>query len=92
LFRYEGAQGAPTGTRSKAEALKLAQRTLQDASEDFSKAVKNGDPGSVDNAGAVPRGILEKPLEYVLFTLDAGQLYSEPLDTPRGYWLLKRLK
>jgi hypothetical protein len=36
------------------------------------------------------RGILEPFLEYSLFTLDKEQIYPEPLDTPRGFWIVKR--
>ncbi len=90
LFTYSGAQAAPRTARSKAEALELARRHLPAAQTDFEVTAKQGDPGSAPDAGNIPRGILEPPLEYALFTLEKGQTYPQPLDTPRGYWLLKR--
>jgi hypothetical protein len=38
----------------------------------------------------MPRGVLEPGVEYVLFTLKKGEVYGEPIDTPRGYWILRR--
>jgi parvulin-like peptidyl-prolyl isomerase len=37
----------------------------------------------------MPRGVLEPALEYTLFTLPVGGV-SDPLETPRGYWIAKR--
>jgi hypothetical protein len=90
LFRYQGAELAPKDAPSKAEALKRAQAALEEARTDFSAAAKKGDRGSTADAGRVPRGILEPAVEYALFTLGRGALYPEPLDTPRGYWVLRR--
>jgi hypothetical protein len=90
LFQYEGAQYAPHGTRSKAEALKLARETVPLAERDFAEAVKLGDRGSTTDAGSLPRGILEPAPEYLLFTLAPGKVCPEPVDTPRGYWLMRR--
>jgi hypothetical protein len=90
LFQYQGAQSAPAGTRSKAEALRLARETVALAQRDFAEAVKSGDRGSTADAGSMPRGILEPALEYLLFTLAPGAMYPEPVDTPRGYWLMRR--
>jgi hypothetical protein len=36
-------------------------------------------------------GILEPAPEYVLFTLGVGAV-GGPVDTPRGYWIVKRLE
>ncbi len=90
LFVYEGAQAAPPGSRSKAEALTLARAAVETAKKDFAEAVKQGDRGSLKDAGRVPRGILEDHIELTLFTLDKGQVADEPIDTPRGYWVVKR--
>jgi hypothetical protein len=90
LFQYEGAELAQAGTRTKPEALKLARETVQLAQTDFGEAVKRGDRGSTDDAGSLPRGVLEPGPEYVLFTLAAGAVYPEPIDTPRGYWVVRR--
>ena len=92
LFRYRGAQYAGGETRSKPEALALAEATLKEAEKDFAEAVKKGDPGSTGDAGRLPRGILEAPIEYVLFTMQPGTVYREPVDTPRGYWVVRRNK
>jgi hypothetical protein len=90
LFQYRGAQHAGPDARSKPEALKLARETVPLAQRDFAEAVKNGDRGSTADAGSLPRGILEPAPEYVLFTLAPGAVYPEPVDTPRGYWLVRR--
>jgi hypothetical protein len=90
LFQYRGAQYARSDARSKPEALKLARETVPLAQRDFAEAVKSGDPGSTADAGSLPRGILEPALEYLLFTLASGAVYPEPVDTPRGYWLMRR--
>jgi hypothetical protein len=90
LFQYAGAQYAPHNARSRAEALKLARETIALAESDFPEAVKRGDRGSTSDAGNLPRGVLEPALEYVLFTLASGKVYPEPVDTPRGYWLVRR--
>ena len=91
LFTYAGAEGAPLNAPSKEAAFARAQTVLPQASSSFEEAAKKGDPGSVSNAGRIPRGILEPTLEYVLFTLDRGKVFPEPVDTPRGYWILKRI-
>jgi hypothetical protein len=91
LFAYAGAQGAPQGAPSKQAALERAQSVLPKAVSDFAEASKHGDSGSVANAGRISRGILEPALEYALFTLPKGQVFPEPIDTPRGYWLLRRI-
>jgi hypothetical protein len=57
---------------------------------DFDEAVKKGDHGSMADAGSIPRGVLEPALEYALFTLKKGEVYGEPLDAPRGYWVIRR--
>lgn len=91
LVSYAGAEGAAAGTRSKREALDLATKLAGDARSDFHGAVRRGDDGSADDAGSIARGILELAVEYFLFTLPVGQV-SEPIDTPRGFWIVKRLE
>jgi hypothetical protein len=90
VFAYRGAQGAPADARSKEEAKKKALETLELAQKDFSAAVAKGDHGSTTDAGRVPRGVIEPPIEYVLFTLEKGKVHPEPIDTPRGYWVVRR--
>ncbi|HMA96137.1 MAG TPA: peptidylprolyl isomerase [Polyangiaceae bacterium] len=92
LFTYDGVQLAPRNARTKAEALALATRLIADAERDFADAVKKGDPGSLADAGNVGRGVLERSIEYQLFTLEKGKVYPEPIETPRGYWILRRLR
>lgn len=90
VFAYRGAQGAPSDARSKEDAKKKAAETLELAQKDFSAAVAKGDHGSTTDAGRVPRGVIEPPIEYVLFTLEKGKVHPEPIDTPRGYWVVRR--
>jgi hypothetical protein len=87
---FAGTQGAPPGARSKSEALGLAQKLATDAKTDFHAAVVRGDGGSTDDVGHIPRGVLELGTEYVAFTIAVGSV-SDPLETPRGYWIIKRL-
>lgn len=90
LVTYKGAERAPSGARPKSEAIDIAKRLAADAKEHFDEAVKKGDPGSNADAGSVPRGVLEPVLEYVLFSMKKGEVYSDPIDTPRGYWIVRR--
>lgn len=96
LFEYEGAQAAPgqkaTRSRTKERARELALEALSIATGDFAKAVEKGDPGSTANAGFVPRGVLEPSVEYALFTLEKGTVHLEPIETPRGYWIVRRIQ
>jgi hypothetical protein len=90
IFAYRGAQGAPADARSKEEAKKKALETIEVAQKDFAAAVAKGDRGSTTDAGRLPRGVIEPPIEYVLFTLEKGKVHPEPVDTPRGYWVVRR--
>lgn len=89
LVSYQGAQGAPPNARSKADAQALATKLAEQAKTDFHGAVAQGDPGSADDAGRIPRGVLELFPEYTLFTLPKGGV-SDAVDTPRGFWIVKR--
>jgi len=98
LVYYRGAQGQPGAprvpptARSREAALELAKQLAELAKTDFKAAVGKGDkPGSMENAGRIPRGVLEPAPEYVLFSLAKGGV-SEPVDTPRGYWILTRIE
>ncbi len=101
LVSYDGAQPSVAGlaeghpvrppTRSKADARQLATKLAATAEQDFHAAVQQGDAGSSDDVGRVKVGILEPAPEYVLFTLRAGAV-AGPVDTPRGYWIVKRLE
>lgn len=98
LVTYRGAQGppgaarVPATARSREAALAMAKELAELAKTDFKAAVGKGDkPGSMDNAGRIPRGVLEPAPEYVLFSLPKGGV-SEPVDTPRGYWIVQRIE
>jgi hypothetical protein len=90
-FSYDGAQFAPKGARSKDQAKQKATSVIELAQQDFSAAVAKGDQGSRSDAGHIPRGMLEPTVEYLLFTLPKGGVYGEPIDTPRGYWVIRRI-
>jgi hypothetical protein len=90
LVTYRGAERAPNNARQKAEALEMAKRLAGEAKANFEETVKKGDPGSNADAGSVPQGVLEPVLEFVLFTMKKGEVYSDPIDTPRGYWIVRR--
>jgi hypothetical protein len=91
LVTFAGAQGAPPGARPKKEALELASKLMADAKQDFHGAVVRGDTGSIDDVGRMPRGVLELATEYTLFTMPVGAV-SDPLETPRGFWVAKRIE
>jgi hypothetical protein len=90
LVQYVGAQGAKAAVRSRAAAETISADLVKLARDDFAAAVKKGDRGSVADAGRMFRGILERKPEYVLFNLAKGDV-SDPVDTPRGFWIVKRL-
>ena len=87
---YQGAQSAPKDARSKADAKTRAATLATEATQDFAAAVAKGDRGSTSDAGRVPRDVLEPVVEYLLFMLPKGEVYPEPIDTPRGYWIIRR--
>jgi hypothetical protein len=91
LVQYRGAEGAPASARSKDDASGLARTLAESAKADFKGTVSKGDPGSMDDAGRMPRGVLERTVEYTLFTLSPGTV-SDPIDTPRGFWILRRIE
>lgn len=90
-FGYDGAQFANKGTRTKDQAKQRANSVIELAKTDFEAAVQKGDRGSRSNVGRMHRGILEPAVEYLLFTLPKGTVYAEPIDTPRGYWIVRRI-
>jgi hypothetical protein len=90
LFAYKGAEYAPKDAPSKEQALEKARAAVKDAQADFGEAVKKGDRGSVSDAGKIPQGVLERSVEYALFTLDKGKVHPEPVDTPRGFLVIRR--
>lgn len=91
LVTYRGAQGVLPTARTRDAALELVKQLAELAKTDFKAAVAKGDKGSMENAGRLPRGVLEPAPEYVLFSLPKGGV-SEPVDTPRGYWIVQRIE
>lgn len=91
LLAYSGAQYVGAEARPRAEAKALAESMIETARTDFEQAVKRGDPGSVADAGVMPRGVLEPHFEYLLFTLPRKTVLEHPVDTPRGFLIVKRL-
>ncbi len=94
LFRYAGAEGAGPGARDRQAAEELARSAIEKTQADgrFDGAVALGDTGSTRDLGWVPRGILERRVEHAVFSLPVGGSLTEPLDTPRGFWVVRRLK
>lgn len=90
LVFYRGAQGAPRDARPREDALALAQTIAEEAKTDFVAAGRKGDVG-MENAGSVTRGVLEPSPEYTLFSLAVGDV-SAPVDSPRGYYVFKRIE
>jgi hypothetical protein len=90
VVRYRGADGTPPTERSKQDAFVLARGLAEAAKTDFRGAVSRGDAGSMEDAGRMPRGVLDSSTEYTLFTLKPGEV-SDPIDTPRGFWILRRI-
>ncbi len=92
LVTYQGAEEGPEkGGRSKAEALVLATQLAEQGKSDFQGAVRRGDTGSSDDVGEVGRGVLEPTSEGALFGLPVDGV-SDVVETPRGYWIVKRLE
>jgi hypothetical protein len=89
-FSYQGSQFAGSDARLKDQAKLKASEVLELAKHDFVAAVAKGDRGSTSDAGRIPRGVLEPPIEYVLFMLDKGALSPTVIDTPRGFWIVRR--
>lgn len=86
-----GAMGEKPNGRSKADAKELADRLAAEAKNDFHGAVQRGDPGSQDDVGKIRLGFLEPATEYVLFTINVNDV-AGPIETPRGFWVVKRLE
>jgi hypothetical protein len=91
LVQYRGAQGAPPNSRSRDAALTLAKDLSEAARADFKAAVAKGDKGSNEDLGYIPRGVLEPAPEYELFSLPKGGV-SGAVDTPRGFWIVRRIE
>lgn len=91
LIRYQGAQLAPLDAPTLEVAMARAKKLAELAKTDFAAAVKAGDVGSALDIGAVQRSILEPGTQYVVFTMAPGSV-SDVLDTPRGLWIVRRIR
>lgn len=91
LVQFAGAQFAQPTARPKAAAIELSRKLAEEARADFHAAVTHGDPGSADDIGRIARGVLEPQVEAVVFSMAPGQT-SDPIETPRGYWVVKRIE
>lgn len=91
LVQFAGAEGASSSARAKPAALKHALELAEQAKTDWKGAVKAGDVGSSDDIGRIPRGVLDHTTELVVFSLDKDGI-SEPLETPKGYWIVRRVE
>ncbi len=91
LVAYAGAEGASSAARSRDAAKALAESLATLAKADFKDAVSKGDSGSFEDIGRIPRGVLERAVEATLFALAVGEV-GAVVDTPRGYWIAKRLE
>ncbi len=87
---YHGAERAPQDAPPRKAALERAKELIAAAQKDFDATVNRGDAGSAKDLGRIPRGVLEPEVEYEVFTLQPGEVTSKPLDTPRGYWIVRR--
>jgi len=91
LVRYRGAQLAPFDAPTREASAERARLLAKLAKNDFAEAVREGDDGSYVDIGTVKRGVLEAGIEYTLFTLPKGAV-SDVLDTPRGFWIVRRIR
>jgi hypothetical protein len=92
LFGYVGAEGASPRGRSRASALEAAIEAQTLAGESFRRAIAKADPGSNEDIGWIQRGVLEKRVEYEVFRLKSGEVAATPVETPRGFWVVRRVK
>jgi hypothetical protein len=91
LVQFAGAEGASSTARAKPDALKHALELAEQAKTDWKGAVKAGDVGSSDDIGRIPRGVLDHTTELVVFSLEKDGI-SAPLETPKGYWIVRRVE
>ena len=95
LVQYRGAQLAPPTARAKDAALDLAKEIAADAKQDFkaaiAKAAEKGVKDASENYGQIEKGFLEPAPDFVLFSLPKGGV-SDPVDSPRGYLIFKRIE
>ncbi len=91
LVPFAGSEGAPLTAPSKRDALEAAERARTEAEADFKAAVRAAGVGSSEDIGRIPRGVLDPRTERAVFSLERGEL-SSVIETPRGYWIVKRFE
>jgi len=97
LIQYKGSmRAAPTITRSKEEAKKLATEVMNKAKkgQDFAALAKqySDEPGAKDRAGALgkfSKGQMVKPFADAAFALKPGEI-SNVVETDFGFHVIKR--
>jgi hypothetical protein len=97
LIQYKGSmRSAPTITRSKEEAKKLAGEVLAKAKkgQDFAGLAKqySDEPGAKDRAGSLgkfSKGQMVKPFADAAFALKPGEI-SNVVETDFGFHVIKR--
>jgi parvulin-like peptidyl-prolyl isomerase len=97
LIQYKGSmRAAPTITRSKDEAKKLATDVMNKAKkgQDFAALAKqySDEPGAKDRAGALgkfTKGQMVKPFADAAFALNPGEI-SNVVETDFGFHVIKR--
>jgi parvulin-like peptidyl-prolyl isomerase len=88
LVSYKGAEQAEPQARARDRALELAKSLAQEA--DFASAGRRGDV-FVPDAGVIQPGFMEPAPQHVLFSLGVGEV-GGPVDSPRGFYVFKRLE
>jgi parvulin-like peptidyl-prolyl isomerase len=98
LIQYKGSmRAAPTITRSKEEAKKLATEVLGKAkkNQDFAALAKqySDEPGAKERAGALgkfQKGAMVKPFADAAFALKPGEISPDVVETQFGFHVIKR--
>ena len=88
LVTYKGAEQADPQARPRDRALELAKSLAVDA--DFTGAGRRGDVFIAD-AGVIQPGFMEPAPQHGLFSLAVGEV-GGPVDSPRGFYVFKRLE
>ena len=98
LISYRG-HGIPA-TRTKEEALRLANQLLakiKQAPEKFDEIAREHNETAWDEHhersmwGPMVRGQVSPEFEWVAFQLNVGEITPEPVDTPAGFQIIKRV-
>lgn len=77
--------------RSRTMAKALAEKALETARTDFGAAVKAADPESDADYGTFAPHSFEAEVEAAIVAIPPGQV-GGPIETPRGFWVVKRIK